>query len=138
MAIIEKSKRGNTLFQKLLGHHEIYDDWNKLATQLESKGQLSAKLKEEVRRMLAQNNHCQYCKAKGKPQGNILDEKEQICIGFVDVYLKVGENIPNEVIRLLKQYLTNIEIVELIAFISFTNCQQQFGALMKLEALDES
>lgn len=49
--------------------------------------------------------------------------------------MKVGDRIPNEIIHLLKQSLTNAEIVELFAFI-FTNCQQQFGALMKLNPSD--
>ncbi|EEQ78810.1 carboxymuconolactone decarboxylase family protein [Staphylococcus warneri] len=136
MAIINESSIGETQFQKILGHHHIYKEWNNLANNLEKTSYLSAQVKEEIRRMLAQKNHCQYCKAKGKPRGIFGNEKEQICIGLVEVYMKVGDRIPHEIIQLLKQNLTKAEIVELFAFISFTNCQQQFGALMKLNPSD--
>ena len=35
--------------------------------------------------------------------------------------------------EVLKSHLSDKEIVELITFITFTNAQQQFGAMMKLE-----
>lgn len=101
---------------------------------LEKDGSLSRELKEEIRKTLAQNNGCLYCKAKGKPKNHLTDDKSIICLGFVEVYLKLGTDIPEEILRLLSSTLTNAEISELLAFISFTTCQQYFGALIQLEA----
>lgn len=100
---------------------------------LESDGTLSKALKEEIRRMLAQKNGCQYCKAKGQPTGSLQDEKSSICIGFTEVFIKMGDHIPDNIIKVLQDNLTTEEIVELIAFITFTNAQQNFGAIMKLQ-----
>jgi len=45
-------------------------------------------LKEQVRRTLAQQNGCEYCKAKGKPEHELFDEKTAIAVGFAEVFLK--------------------------------------------------
>lgn len=135
MTIIQLSNNGKTSFQKLLGYNsEIMDTWNNLSESLESDHSLSQELKEELRKMLAQKNGCMYCKAKGKPSMQFTDEKSAVCIGFVEVYLTLGPNIPNYVIKILKETLTEKEISELVAFITFTTCQQYFGAIMQLEA----
>ena len=75
--------------------------------------------------MLAQKNGCQYCKAKGQPTGSLKDEKSSVCIGFTEVFIKMGDQIPDNIINVLKDSLTTEEIVELIAFITFTNAQQK-------------
>lgn len=134
MSIINYAKVGNTPFQKLLGHQpEIMTAWTQLSDMLENEGTLSKALKEEIRRMLAQKNGCQYCKAKGQPTGNLKDEKSSVCIGFTEVFLKMGDQIPDNIMQVLKELLTEKELVELIAFVTFTNAQQHFGALMQLE-----
>ncbi|WP_368916801.1 carboxymuconolactone decarboxylase family protein [Staphylococcus haemolyticus] len=134
MSIIESSNNGNTPFQKLLGHQEeLMQSWTQLSDVLENDGALSKELKEELRRMLAQKNGCQYCKAKGQPTGTLKDEKSSVCIGFTEVFIKMGDQIPDNIINVLKDSLTTEEIVELIAFITFTNAQQNFGAIMKLQ-----
>lgn len=134
MAIIEPSHLGDTPFQQLLGHHkDIMKTWSVLSDVLENNSALSAELKEEIRRMLAQKNGCQYCKAKGKPIGSLTDEISAVCIGFTEVYLKLGDQIPTTYTDILKSHLSDKEIVELITFITFTNAQQQFGAIMKLQ-----
>jgi len=133
MTIIQLSNNGKTPFQKLLGHNsEILKTWNNLSESLEREHSLSQELKEELRRMLAQKNGCMYCKAKGKPSKQFDDEKSAVCIGFVEVYLALGTDIPSYVIKTLKKYLTETEISELVAFITFTTCQQHFGAMMQL------
>ena len=61
------------------------------------------------------------------------DEKSLVCIGFVDVYVSQNGRVPQSTIQVLTKTLTDIEIVELLAFISFTHCQQEFGAMMNLQ-----
>lgn len=134
MAIVPLSPNGSTPFQKLLGHNnEILTYWMRLSESLENDNCLSQSLKEEIRRMLAQQSDCLYCKTKGTPTKQILNQKDAICIGLVEVYLKMGAQIPVHTVQTLKSTLTSAEISELLAFISFTLCQQNFGAMMDLK-----
>ena len=133
MTIIQESKFGDTPFQRLLGHNQgVMTSWNALGDVLEKDGLLSAELKEQVRRTLAQNNGCEYCKAKGKPEPETYNEKTAIAVGFAEVFLKLKGNIPESSFNVLKEYLTEQEISELCAFICFTTASQYFGAMMKL------
>lgn len=47
MAIIDESSIGETQFQKLLGHHHIYKEWNNLANNLEKRVIYQLKLKKK-------------------------------------------------------------------------------------------
>ena len=136
MARIKKSKFGRTNFTKLLGHNlGIMTAWSELANILEEDIRLSKHLKEQVRRTLAQNNGCAYCKAKGKPDLDLFDEKTSVAVGFATVFQShhKGE-VPDSSFAVLKEYFTEAEISELCAFICFTTAQQYFGTMMKLEA----
>ena len=52
--------------------------------------------------MLAQKNGCQYCKAKGQPTGSLKDEKSSVCIGFTEVFIKMGDQIRTILLTYLK------------------------------------
>lgn len=136
MTIIAASKYGETPFQKLLGHNKgVMNSWSVLGDVLEKDGLLPAALKEQVRRVLAQTNGCEYCKAKGKPNPGLYDEKMSIAVGFAEVFLKYKkENIPDFAYNLLKETFNEAEISELLAFMCFTTAQQYFGAIMRLSA----
>ncbi|TWI60040.1 carboxymuconolactone decarboxylase family protein [Halalkalibacter nanhaiisediminis] len=134
MARIKESIFGDTPFQRLLGHNvEVMQGWSYLGTVLEREGFLSPELKEQVRRTLAQSNGCEYCKAKGKPEFNKFDEKTSIAVAFAEVFLKQKGEISDSSFEILQEYMTEEEVSELCAFISFTTASQYFGAMMKLE-----
>ena len=83
MARINESEFGETPFQRLLGHNtDVLNGWNQLGEVLEKDMNLSSHLKEQVRRTLAQRNGCEYCKAKGKPEPHLFDEKTSIAVGW--------------------------------------------------------
>ncbi|WP_025113586.1 hypothetical protein [Lysinibacillus fusiformis] len=134
MTLIHLYDKGLTPFQQLLGYNEeIQSHWLQLGEAVEKDGHLSAHLKEEVRKTLAQKNGCQYCQAKGIPDPQHYDEKTAVCTGFAEAFLVTkGHTVPN-VTAVLKEYLTEAEISELLAFICFTTAQQYFGALMQLK-----
>jgi alkylhydroperoxidase family enzyme len=135
MARIVESQYGATPFQRLLGHNkEIMASWNRLGDTMEKDGRLPAQLKEQVRRTLAQRNGCEYCKAKGKPDPQLFDEKMSIAVGFAEVFLKQKGDISDAQFNVLKAYLSDAEISELCSFITFTTASQHFGAMMKLGA----
>jgi alkylhydroperoxidase family enzyme len=134
MTRISISKHGDTPFQQLLGHNlPIMEGWNALGGTLEGDGQLPAALKEQVRRVLAQENGCEYCKAKGKPSPELFDEKTAVAAGFAEVFLKQRGRIEDSIFSVLKETFTEPEISELCAFICFTTASQFFGALMGLK-----
>lgn len=136
MARINESEFGETPFQRLLGHNtDVLNRWNQLGEVLEKDMNLSSHLKEQVRRTLAQSNGCEYCKAKGKPEPHVFDEKTSIAVSFAEVFLKQKGNISDAQFNRLKECLSSAEISELSAFITFTTASQYFGAIMKLEAV---
>lgn len=135
MARIIESNFGESPFQRLLGHNiEVMKGWSHLGDVLEKDGLLSAELKEQVRRTLAQSNGCEYCKAKGKPELEKFDEKTSIAVGFAEVFLKQKGEISNSIFGILREHLSEEEISELCAFIAFTTASQYFGAMLRLEA----
>lgn len=133
MARIAETNFGETPFQKLLGHNkDVMEGWSHLGDVLETDGMLTSKLKEQVRRTLAQSNGCEYCKAKGKPNPADFDEKTSIAVGFAEVFLKQKGNMADSVFDVLRECFNEGEISELCAFISFTTASQYFGAMMNL------
>ena len=135
MARIVESSLGATPFQKLLGHNkEVMESWAHLGDTLEKDGLLSSVLKEQVRVTLAQSNGCEYCKAKGKPEPEKFNEKISVAIGFTEVFLKQKGDISDSIFNILREQITDAEISELCAFITFTTAQQYFGSIMKLKA----
>lgn len=136
MARIVESNLGETPFQRLLGHNqEVMEAWVSLGEVLEKDGLLSAALKEQVRRTLAQGNGCEYCKAKGKPEPDQFNEKIAMAVGFAEVFLKMRGQIEESTFKILRACFSEEEISELCAFIAFSSASQYFGAMMKLEAV---
>ncbi|ANB57539.1 hypothetical protein GFC29_868 [Anoxybacillus sp. B7M1] len=134
MARISFANHGETPFQRLLGHNPtIMEAWRRLGEELEKDGLLSSQLKEQVRRMLAQNNGCEYCKAKGKPEPHLFDEKTSLAIGFAEVFVQQQGQIGDSLFSVLKKDFSDAEISELCAFICFTTASQYFGAIMGLK-----
>ncbi|HGE5783192.1 TPA: carboxymuconolactone decarboxylase family protein [Bacillus pseudomycoides] len=138
MTRINESKFGETPFQKLLGHNkDVLNGWTQLGEVLEKDGNLSSQLKEQVRRTLAQSNGCEYCKAKGKPEPHLFNNKISIAVGFAEVFLKQQGDISDATFNVLKEYLSDVEISELCAFITFTTASQYFGAMLALKPSQE-
>lgn len=137
MTKIPLSQIGETPFQKLLGHNpKILSSWTRLEKDLIEEGALSSDVKEQVRRTLAQSNGCAYCKAKGKPKKNMMDEKMILATGFADLFIKVKGNIPDSIFLLMNETFTIPEISELCAFITFCTASQYYGAIMNLQPID--
>ena len=123
-----------TPFQQLFAFNlNVQQQWSSLGENLEGDGFLSAELKEQVRRTLAQENGCMYCKAKGKPDPAAFDEKTAVCTGYAQAFQQTkGHTSPN-VTKVLEQYLSKEEIHELLSFICFTTASQYLGAILQLQ-----
>ena len=132
MALISFSQNGLTPFQQLLGHNKnILEKWASLEEAVFSSDTFSAELKEEVRRILAFNNGCEYCKAKGAPSKTITDSRIQSAVRIADMSGKKTQ-ISEEKFSALKEAFTDGEIAELMALICFITACQRFGALLDL------
>lgn len=134
MARLSAGPYGETPFQKRLGHNRyILRAWNELSEILEQDGALFSTLKEQVRRALAQKNGCEYCKAKGRPDPQLVDEKTGVAIGFAEAFLQMRGAVPDSIFEVAREALSEREMSELCAFICFTTASQFFGALMDLQ-----
>ncbi|HAK42559.1 MAG TPA: alkylhydroperoxidase, partial [Clostridium sp.] len=89
MAKINFSNEGTTPFEQLLGYNkEIMKSWSNLERDFLQSTTFDYKLKEEVRRILAHNNGCKYCMAKGKPSEDIEDRKIIMATKVADMISK--------------------------------------------------
>lgn len=132
MARIKKSALGSTPFQQLFYSEDVLGKWSALAEALSEDGLLSSELKEQVRRVLAFGNGCEYCQSKGRPE-RWEHIKTSYAAGFAEVFLLQREKVEEKFFHVLKEVFSDEEISELIAFICFTTAQQYFGALMNLK-----
>ena len=125
-----------TPFQALLNFNPtIQHLWGNLSEELEKDNYLSAQLKEEVRKTLAQANGCLYCKAKGKPDSQTYDEKTAVCTGYAEAFLQSKGQTSPTVTNVLDKYLSKEEKEELLAFICFITASQYLGALHQLQPM---
>lgn len=132
MAMISFSQNGSTPFQQLLGHNkDILEKWASLEECIYSSDTFSAELKEEVRRTLAFNNGCEYCKAKGAPSKSIMDSRTQLAVHMADLSSKTT-HISDDEFSALKETFTDGEISEILALICFITACQRLGALLNL------
>ena len=125
-----------TPFQKLLNFNPtIQHLWGNISEELEKDNYLSAQLKEEVRKSLAQANGCLYCKAKGKPNPQSHDEKTAVCIGYAEAFLQSKGQTSPSVTNVLNEYLSKEEKDELLTFICFITASQYRGGLHQLQPM---
>jgi alkylhydroperoxidase family enzyme len=133
MAKINFSSEGITPFEQLLGYNEeIMKAWTNLEIEFLKSNTFDYKLKEEVRRTLANNNGCKYCMAKGQPSKDIEDIRILMATKIADM---ISKNIvlTKETFENLRELFSEKEISELFALICFFTASQRFGALLDLE-----
>lgn len=134
MPIISFSTHGETPFQRLLGHQpSVMQHWNTLGDALAGDSLLSARLKEEVRRTLAQRNGCMYCRAKGQPDPKPEEAAISMATGLAELFLQTGGNVDSAVFPVLREHFSDAQLSELCAWICFTIASQWFGAALRLE-----
>lgn len=137
MARIELSNNGDTSFQKILGHKpDILKAWKNLEEVIQTSGAIDEPLKEEARRVLAHENGCQYCMAKGKPKLTYQDQKMATIVAFAEIAMKEPKGITEQQLDLIKEYFSDAELVEWITYICFTSAAHHIGAILGLSEND--
>ncbi|WP_433207181.1 carboxymuconolactone decarboxylase family protein [Nocardia sp. CA-107356] len=133
MPRITPSEHGSTGFEKLLGHNpDILRSWNHVEKTIAENGHLSRDLKEQVRRVLAFGNGCQYCQAWGHAADTHPDPKESLAVGFAEMMLQGPQLITDQQFEVLKEEFDDAEISELLAWITFITASQTIGAVLQL------
>ncbi|KTD22273.1 putative Carboxymuconolactone decarboxylase [Legionella lansingensis] len=135
MSYIKLSSEGGTPFERLLGYvPEILKKWSQLENAFFQSSSFDPEFLEQVRRTLAYTNRCQYCMAKaGKPDENPASARLACALRFANRYALAGDAIDKQCIEELKEYFSDSELVELIAFCSFISASQKFGASLGLQ-----
>lgn len=137
MSFIQLSTHGSTPFERLLGHRpDLLSQWGKLELAFFQNDTFDAHFLEQVRRALAFNNQCQYCMEKaGKPDHNPKDARLIEALKFANTFAMSHSTMNESDITRLKNYFSDVELVELVAFCSFISASQKLGAVMGLKAI---
>ena len=136
MSYISLSQNGSTPFEKLMGHvPDVLEKWDQLETTFFQSKKFTAEFLEQVRRALALNNVCQYCMSKaGPPDENQESARLIEALRFANKFSIDHTSINESEISRMKEYFTDEELIEFIAFCSFISASQRFGASLGLQA----
>ena len=122
-------------FHKTMGHRpDIVEKWYELDGVMRFSG-LDPELKEEVRRVVAEDVGCTFCSSFGQSGQAPRDERTALAVAFAQaVSANMGNlrEIDDEILDVLKQEFSEPEIVELTVWILFMIAGSAFGALMKV------
>ncbi len=131
---IRLSTKGNTDFEKLLGHNEsILYHWQNLENVFFNQTQLDKNLLEQIRRTLAYENECEYCMLKaGRPCFKESEKPIVLAVAFAQQFATNHKSITASDFEQLRTYFSEAEISEICSFISFISACQKFGKIMDL------
>ena len=134
MTRIKLSEYGNSPFEKLIGHNKIVlDKWIDLEVALFSETKLDKNLLEQVRRIIAFENECEYCMVKaGKPNFDLTEKRISSAIAFAHFFAIDHKSINDKHFDILREEFTEQEISELCSFISFITACQKLGRIYNL------
>jgi alkylhydroperoxidase family enzyme len=135
MSFVRLSNNGSTPFERLLGHApHILEQWNGLEGAFFNSSAFGDNFLEQVRRALAFTNQCQYCMAKaGPPDKNVGEARLLVALRFANKFALDHSTVSEQDVNYLKDYFSEAEIIELIAFCSFISASQRFGAVLGLQ-----
>jgi alkylhydroperoxidase family enzyme len=138
MSHIPFSDNGASPFERLLGYTpSILEHWGLLESAFFQSKTFDAYFLEQLRRALAFDNVCQYCMAKaGLPDQNIQDTRLTEAMRLANKLAIDHHSIDASEISRLKQFFSDQEISELIAFCCFISASQRFGAVLGLQSAE--
>ena len=91
---------------------------------------LSAQLKEEVRRTLAQRTGCEFCASLGQSAKTHTNRRESLAVAFAQAAARDHRAISDAQVQLLSEEFTAPQIVELLMWVSFEYAGQMFGCMI--------
>lgn len=132
MPRIPLSDLGTSTADRIVGHRpELLTAWVELRRAVTGPSStLSAHLKEEVRRTLAQRTGCRYCASLGQPAFEHPDRRESLAVAFADMVAEDYREITDAQVRTLFDEFSTAQVVELLVWISFEYAGQLFGSVV--------
>jgi alkylhydroperoxidase family enzyme len=112
---------------------EIAKSWSALDEAIRFSGVLEPELKEEVRRIVAQQSGCLFCSSLGDPQESYGDPRWAAAVAYGKAFASNPVAVSDEDWQALSAHFNDTEISELNAWIAFMFAGEMFGAAMKLD-----
>jgi alkylhydroperoxidase family enzyme len=112
---------------------EIAKSWTALDEAIRFSGALEPELKEEVRRMVAQQSGCLFCASLGAPQESYENPRWAAAVAYGKAFASNPVSVSEEDWQALSVRFNDTEISELTAWIAFMFAGEMFGAAMKLQ-----
>jgi alkylhydroperoxidase family enzyme len=112
---------------------EIAKSWTALDEAIRFSGVLEPELKEEVRRMVAQQSGCLFCASLGDPKESYDNPRWASAVAYGKAFASNPIAVSDEDWELLRAYFNDTEISEFTSWIAFMFAGEMFGAAMKLQ-----
>ncbi|MDN3505789.1 MAG: hypothetical protein P0S96_01000 [Simkaniaceae bacterium] len=139
MAHISYAKNGDNPLTQLLGHNpELMKNWMVLLESHYQSSCLDRALQEEVRRAVAFQIGCAYCKSHGCPTPVIEDVKTKVAVDFARKVVNIQRQILGSDVELLKELFSEKEISELCSFVCYGIGLARFGAVLNVDVAIEN
>lgn len=123
-----------TPFRQIMGlRPEIAKSWTALDEAIRFSGVLEPELKEEVRRMVAQQSGCLFCASLGEPQESYENPRWAAAVAYGKAFSSNPIAVSDDDWQLLSVHFNDTEISELTSWIAFMFAGEMFGAAMKLQ-----
>jgi alkylhydroperoxidase family enzyme len=123
-----------TPFRQIMGlRSEIAKPWTALDEAMRFSGVLEPELKEEVRRMVAQQSGCLFCASLGDPQQSYENPRWAAAVAYGKALASDPKTVSDDDWQALRVHFNDTEIVELTCWIAFMFAGEMMGAAMRLQ-----
>jgi alkylhydroperoxidase family enzyme len=135
-AHIPLSGVGTTDYERVMGHApHVLEPWTTLEQTFFERSVLPKELLEQVRRTLTLGHGCEYCQAKSGPSNDCHDEmRTSLAVAFAQAFSADHRAIGKMQVGVMREYFSDAELVELVAFISFMWAGGCFGKVLGIQA----
>ena len=138
MARIKESTIGKSPYKKIMGNNPmIHDKWNSLEAEFYSHPTLGAELLEQVRRVSAWGQECEYWMTFGGPPDEFHQEKRiKAAMSLAKKSIENPHKITDKDFELLNKLFNEEELSTLCSFIAFISGANKFGIIVGLSKRD--
>ena len=138
MARIPESDYGSSPYKKIMGNNPaIQKKWAALEEEFYSHPTLGTKLLEQVRRVSAWGQECEYWMSFGGPPDEVHQDKRiAAAVTLARVSIKNPHEIEDVIFEKLNSLFNKEELSTLCSFIAFISGANKFGIIVGLSKND--
>jgi len=140
MARIQESDYGNSPYKKIIGNNPaIHEKWVSLEEEFFRHPTLGLKLLEQVRRVSAWGQECEYWMSFGGPPDEVHQDKRiAAAVSLARQSIENPHKIVDEDFEKLKLLFSSEELSTLCSFIAFISGANKFGIIVGLSKEDST